>query len=73
MSSRKYPTSVINNNTYKVYIKNLVGTKKEIIINDNTTIEDLKKIVVQKLYKNTNDINNLLPLCPNCHWEFDHQ
>lgn len=64
MSSRKYPTSVINNNTYKVYIKNLVGTKKEIIINDNTTIEDLKKIVVQKLYKNTNDINNLLEKFP---------
>ena len=64
MSSRKYPTSVINNNTYKVYIKNLVGTKKEIIINDNTTIEDLKKIVVQKLYKNTNDINNLLENFP---------
>lgn len=19
-----------------------------------------------------NDVNNLLPLCPNCHWEFDH-
>ena len=19
-----------------------------------------------------NDVSNLLPLCPNCHWEFDH-
>ena len=41
------------NNSYKAYIKNLVGTKKEIIINDNNTIEDLKIIVIKKLY-NTN-------------------
>ena len=41
------------NNSYKAYIKNLVGSKKEIIINDNNTIEDLKIIVIKKLY-NTN-------------------
>jgi hypothetical protein len=41
------------NNSYKAYIKNLVGSKKEIIINDNNTIEDLKIIVIKKLF-NTN-------------------
>lgn len=25
------------------------------------------------LVKEINDINNLMQLCPNCHWEFDHK
>lgn len=51
-------SSILKNsrNNYKVYIKNLVGTKKDIIVNNNTTIFDLKKTIIELLYKNNKDV-----------------
>lgn len=50
----------MSSNNYKAYIKNLIGTKIEIYINDYTTINELKKIIIENLYK-----NNIEELCQN--------
>lgn len=35
-------------------------------------IKPVSKFPGTALVKEINDINNLIALCPNCHWEFDH-
>jgi hypothetical protein len=34
--------------------------------------KDIKSFLPTALVKDVNDKNNLILLCPNCHWEFDH-
>ena len=35
-------------------------------------IKAIKDFDPDTLISQVNDVSNLLPLCPNCHWEFDH-
>lgn len=35
-------------------------------------IKPIKEFVDTSLIKEINDLKNLIYLCPNCHWEFDH-
>jgi hypothetical protein len=35
-------------------------------------ITSVAKFPISATIAEINDINNLLPLCPNCHWEFDN-
>lgn len=35
-------------------------------------IKPVKDFPKDSLISEVNHIDNLLPLCPNCHWEFDH-
>jgi hypothetical protein len=34
--------------------------------------KDIKSFLPTALVKDVNDKNNLILLCPNCHWDFDH-
>lgn len=36
-------------------------------------IKPIKDFSEDSLISEVNHIDNLLPLCPNCHWEFDHK
>lgn len=36
-------------------------------------IKAIKDFSEDSLISEVNHINNLLPLCPNCHWEFDNK
>lgn len=36
-------------------------------------IKPIKSFHPDTLVKEVNDINNLMSLCPNCHWEYDHE
>ena len=43
--------------------------------NKHTEVAHIKSIASfpkDTKIKEVNDINNLIFLCPNCHWEFDH-
>ncbi len=35
-------------------------------------IDAIANFGLESLVSEVNDVSNIIPLCPNCHWEFDH-
>ena len=47
------------------------------VVCEELPIQEAEKVAIHSFNENSlvsevNDISNLIPLCPNCHWEFDN-
>lgn len=74
---RRYQAhSQVRNHARNVFVRDIGITFCEVCGYDKhyevCHIKAISDFSEEALVKDINNVNNLIALCPNCHWEFDH-